>query len=492
MKLNNSSRNPRRKQKSSLSFRCLIVTAVVLLGTIFIFSMYIYMKNYAADEAATIAMILGIESEPMISESTIEEPITSLMDTLESEYNVLENRDIDVDTLPIESLPIESLPIESLPIETSRFAYSFLVAGCKPEDPTYKGYLYNIAIARELLTKYNSTSDVVVMIRMHVDTNATKLLPEEEAILTSVGAIIKYIPRPLSDTFHTAMMDKFRILELTEYERVIYLDADVMPLNNLDYMFENSVGPNAKLQENVVLTYHAEPSNGGFFMLKPDKEDFLEITKIIERRESEGYEFNETIGWGHVITPPDYWESLKLDINQTSWTFYGAFTDQGLLYYWTKYVKKNVTIINGKKVTTWKENENGNVQLIREESTEEMFQNVTSVGEVTPNHRFAYLSNFVRPYKDFHHFVQNLKPWLDKTIAHNPNAHIDKPRNQNDLWFNTLRKIEADHHLGINTTNVWNGKPTLGSFPAKSMVMWAKESREKDNDKRAKKEVLNR
>ena len=88
---------------------------------------------------------------------------------------------------------------------------------------------------------------------MHADSKYTALPPEDEAILTKSGVIVKYIPKPITDNFHTAMMDKFRILELTEYERVLYLDADVMPLNNLDYIFEASVGPNAILEENVVL-----------------------------------------------------------------------------------------------------------------------------------------------------------------------------------------------------------------------------------------------
>jgi hypothetical protein len=32
------------------------------------------------------------------------------------------------------------------------------------------------------------------------------------------------------------------------------------------------------------------------------------------------------------------------------WSFYGAFTDQGLLYHWVKYVKKRVSMIRGHDV----------------------------------------------------------------------------------------------------------------------------------------------
>jgi alpha-N-acetylglucosamine transferase len=36
------------------------------------------------------------------------------------------------------------------------------------------------------------------------------------------------------------MLDKFRILGMTEYRRVLFLDGDVVPLVNLDYLFELS------------------------------------------------------------------------------------------------------------------------------------------------------------------------------------------------------------------------------------------------------------
>ena len=343
----------------------------------------------------------------------------------------------------------------------SPFAYCFLVAGVIPEKPTYTGYLLNIAIANHILKKHNSKADVVVMVRMHLDTNATSLPPQDEKLLTSGGVIIKYIPPPITENFHTAMMDKFRILELTEYQRVLYFDADVMPLNNLDYMFELSVGPNPSLQENTVLTYHLEPANGGFFMLKPNQKDFQQISQIIERREMEGYDFNTTIGWGHIITPPDHWDCLK-EQNKTEWSFYGAFTDQGLLFYWTKYVKKKVTILFGDKVRTYNENdESGEVELVKEESAKTIFVNVPPVGNVTAKHRNRILTHHIAPYKHFHHFVEKTKPWLDKKTANNP-KYVDNPTNPTEFWLKSLLEINTKYNLDLRTDNIWYGKPSLG------------------------------
>lgn len=211
----------------------------------------------------------------------------------------------------------------------SRFAYAFLVAGCHPEETMYLGYIYNIIIAKKILMDRGSTQDVFVMIRMHKDTNSTRLPPEHESIFIKAGVKFKYIPKPLVDNFHTAMMDKFQILNLTQYERVLFLDSDVMPIYNMDYMFHHSVGANATLEENVVLAYKGEPANGGFFMMKPDEQDYLELLKVIEKTENYGYFFNTTFGWGHIITPPDAWVPYK-GMNGTLWNWHGAFSDQVL------------------------------------------------------------------------------------------------------------------------------------------------------------------
>jgi alpha-N-acetylglucosamine transferase len=244
-------------------------------------------------------------------------PTNKMVMTAKEDREKMNNSKAIASTIPIS-------PSSRQEEEGHRFEYVFLVACCKPKSPTYRGYLYNIAIAKYLLAEFNSTADVVTMIRMHADTDETALPPEDEALLTKSGVIVKYIPKPLTDNFHTAMMDKFRVLELTEYTRVLYLDADVMPLNNLDYMFAKSVGANAQLEENVVLSFNNEPASGGFFMLTPNAQDYEEVTKIALNRENTGYEFDETVGFGHEIVPPDHWESFER--NGTKWDFYGAFT----------------------------------------------------------------------------------------------------------------------------------------------------------------------
>jgi alpha-N-acetylglucosamine transferase len=97
------------------------------------------------------------------------------------------------------------------------------------------------------------------------------------------------------------MMEKFRILKLTEYSRVMYLDYDVMPTCNLDYLFDLSDplpessglalnSSSFQLKENVILAYRREPSSGGLFIVKPNLTDFDHIQRIIHEKETRSLE----------------------------------------------------------------------------------------------------------------------------------------------------------------------------------------------------------
>jgi hypothetical protein len=82
------------------------------------------------------------------------------------------------------------------------------------------------------------------------------------------------------------------------------------------------------LKENVVLNGHWEPANARFFMLTPVEGDLDHLKEIIQRHESQGKQFDDLRGWGHVIQPPDKWVARKDE--GTKWTFRFASTDQGL------------------------------------------------------------------------------------------------------------------------------------------------------------------
>ena len=227
-------------------------------------------------------------------------------------------------------------------------------------------------------------------------------------------------------------------------------------------------------------------ANGGFFMLTPNKEDFEMVQKIIEARDMEGYDFNTTIGFGHQITPPDHWESITSyveelhnetdhDNNQVTWNFYGAFTDQGLLYHWTKYVKKNLSIIIGNKVQTWGSDERGEQKMISEQPGTEVFVDIERFCGIGPMHHMhvAGISPFkmfdTAPYMDFHHFKGKLKPWL-KTRRRNKKV--------TKLWIYALKSLNKKYGYNIDIETVKFDSPSLGMFPTHEMVMNTQKARD--------------
>jgi len=91
---------------------------------------------------------------------------------------------------------------------------------------------------------------------------------------------------------------------MVEYSRVLFIDADTMPLCNLDYMFELSepsssvVEVNKKkplLKANVIIAWRGEGANAGFFMMKPNNEDWEQLQREIRRKEEKAL----TLPWPH-------------------------------------------------------------------------------------------------------------------------------------------------------------------------------------------------
>ena len=398
---------------------------------------------------------------------------------------------------------------------TSPFAYVFLVAGCDPSQPKYLGYIYNIIVSKAILDHYKSTNDVVIMVRMHADTEHTKLPIEHERILQKCNVKINYLPKPDHgvDNFHTAMMDKFRILMLVQYKRVLFLDSDVIPLNNLDYMFDLSYNPlpsqqeggeksndknennhqfQTALEENVILAYKGEPANGGFFLLTPSLTDYHTIYNLIEEKEHEsGYHFNETIGWGHIFTKEDPWLSFKHGKNGTLWDWHGAFTDQGLLYYWTKYYQKSVSIVVKDKIQRWKKNDDDSskVSLVETMPSRSVFGRPKKFVLGPSNH---YKDN--KPYCDFEHFIGLFKPWIDPNRVGAPPdvPSFEEASDTRVLWFHVLRKLNKEHDLNIKDIEQMRlGQPTLGIYPKRihvKNISDAKKMTKKDDGEQEQKE----
>jgi len=136
----------------------------------------------------------------------------------------------------------------------------------------------------------------------------------------------------------------------------------------------------------------------------------------------------------------------RRDRRSTKWDFYAASGDQGLLLYWTKYHKKNVSIIFRK---------DGIVKNIGPHPTEDM----SHVEEVLVD-PFKYAPDPVRcwgssckntahPLKDFDHFIASTKPWVRGVPPLFKRAKLRYASPVN-LWYAILADLDRDYNMGIN------------------------------------------
>eukprot|EP00547_Thalassionema_nitzschioides_P004458 CAMPEP_0194202448 /NCGR_PEP_ID=MMETSP0156-20130528/2461_1 /TAXON_ID=33649 /ORGANISM="Thalassionema nitzschioides, Strain L26-B" /LENGTH=456 /DNA_ID=CAMNT_0038927937 /DNA_START=52 /DNA_END=1422 /DNA_ORIENTATION=+ len=348
---------------------------------------------------------------------------------------------------------------------TKTNAYAFLIAGCDPSKPgAYRGYIYNILAATYILSKSGSQLDVVVMVRMSAKSTLDALPVQEERWLRSAGAVIKYLPRVndvRSDSFYTATLDKFQVLELIEYERVLFLDSDVIPLCNLDYLFDmmpSDSGNTTLMRDNLVIAWKTEPSNAGFFILRTGPGQLDELNEIIrmqaERDKNTWPPFDEIEGWGHNLSSSHAWKDI-FGRGGNKWSFYCAFSDQGLLYYWTKYAKKDVSIVINSVVEHWSDEDgDGEVEMIGKSPTSDLIdRHSCSKGDLLQRAalRRSGIGYKHAPYRDFHHFTGMSKPWLPKYKYSIPPDKMQPRENITDameLWYHALRRQVELHSLG--------------------------------------------
>jgi alpha-N-acetylglucosamine transferase len=153
------------------------------------------------------------------------------------------------------------------------------------------------------------------MVQISAHTPHTKFEEKEEELLRKLRIRLLYIPkfRPDTECFYSLVLETFRILSLTDYTRVMFMDYDMFPRHSLDYIFELSDPPTTAtgittplLKENVVLGNKVEPSNAGLFLLKPNAGDYFQLHEIIHKREVRAVQipyphWNQTEGWVRIL-----------------------------------------------------------------------------------------------------------------------------------------------------------------------------------------------
>ena len=208
----------------------------------------------------------------------------------------------------------------------------------------------------------------------------------------------------------------------TQYNRIQFLDGDVMPTKNMDCFFQLNI--------NSYNTGNASPVNSGWFMIIPKLNEYNELIKLAAWRLET--KWNETNGWGKLIP-----QTLKYrggDKSVRSWNFNGASLDQGLITHFFVVNRGEIQLIDTNDIKIY----SSNYKFTKSTFSKEL------------NCCSGIISTLF-----FAHFTGRNKPWLLEALKR-PNSLVK-------TWLKHLDSL----NLMINSTNIatiTNYNSPLGYF----------------------------
>jgi alpha-N-acetylglucosamine transferase len=186
-------------------------------------------------------------------------------------------------------------------------------------------------------TKTRIGTEFVVMVNGNVEQVKIDQMEKDGAVVRHVDDIKQNWTKPGTERW-VDQFTKLRLWELTEWDRMLYIDADMIILRSLDGIWlDNSTFPQKtskvldELDEAAAPTHYvmagiddtgddhrtppipANDFNGGFFVMKPSREMFdkyVSILNIPERFDSSRMEQN-LLNYAHREDGPMPWMRLK-------------------------------------------------------------------------------------------------------------------------------------------------------------------------------------
>lgn len=128
------------------------------------------------------------------------------------------------------------------PAQNSKNAYVTLISGIN-KSLKYRGFLYNAIIMKKALLKLGSTADFIALIGFSSETDesrTTEIYKNDINLLKTHNIIVYVLPRLVDSsklTFAEMALLKITPYSFTQYNRLQYLDGDVLPTRNMDCFF---------------------------------------------------------------------------------------------------------------------------------------------------------------------------------------------------------------------------------------------------------------
>jgi hypothetical protein len=152
--------------------------------------------------------------------------------------------------------------------------------------------------------------------------------------------------------------------------------------------------------------------------------------------------------------------------NGTQWNWYGANADQGLIYYWMKYVKRSVSLIVKHEVEQWEINGDGVLQR-EDELHPNILDQFGCAKDLGPRRKLG-----PSPYSDFVHLTGGSKPWHadPKELAHAIQTKSFKDCNNKEKWYfslvEALKEVGKFDEVSMDFILGTHEKPAVGIAPS--------------------------
>lgn len=190
-------------------------------------------------------------------------------------------------------------------------------------------YVCGAIAAAQSIRMVGSTRDLVIL----VDETISEYHREG---LAAAGWNVRTIerirnPKAEKDAYNEWNYSKFRLWQLTDYDKIIFIDADLLILRNIDFLFGmpeiSAIGNNATLFNSGVMV--VEPSNCTFQLLMDH------INEIESYNGGDQGYLNEIFTWWHRIPKhmnflKHFWEGDEEEKKETKTRLFGA--DPPILY----------------------------------------------------------------------------------------------------------------------------------------------------------------
>jgi len=138
------------------------------------------------------------------------------------------------------------------------------------------------ALVYSLKHVYNTERDVIVLVTPEISQNTRDFMVTLGAKIKEVQKIPKptHMPaNPWNITRWNDLFTKIRLWELTDYNKIVFLDSDCLILHSIDFFFSYpELSATQRWSRNVILW---DGWNGHLFVLTPSKATFDNMVKLM-------------------------------------------------------------------------------------------------------------------------------------------------------------------------------------------------------------------